>query len=162
MRIFLLRHAIAHERNRTQWPDDSRRPLTVAGKRKFRKAARGLARLLPKSALLLTSPYVRARETAGILAAVQGGRLIICPELAHGQTMRAVFELLRVRAAAAAVLVGHEPDLSRFLAAAIGAADARISFKKGGAACIKFEKRIAPGAATLQWFMTPRMLRAIR
>ena len=69
MEVFLVRHAIAHERNRKRWPDDAKRPLTPAGKQKFRKAARGLAKWLPKSAALLTSPYVRARETAEILAA---------------------------------------------------------------------------------------------
>ena len=60
------------------------------------------------------------------------------------------------------MLVGHEPDLSRFLAAALGSGKARVTFKKGGAACIEFEKRIVPGAATLHWFAPPRMLRAIR
>jgi phosphohistidine phosphatase len=105
---------------------------------------------------------VRARETAGILAAVHGGRFIDCAELGAGEATRAVFELLRVRTAAAVVIVGHEPCLSRFLAAAIGAGNARLAFKKGGAACIEFEKRIVPGAATLSWFTTPKMLRAIR
>ena len=70
MKVYLVRHAIAHERNRTRWPKDAARPLTAAGKQKFRKTARGLARLLPKSALLLTSPFVRARDTALILASV--------------------------------------------------------------------------------------------
>jgi phosphohistidine phosphatase len=161
-RVILVRHALAHERNRARWPDDSQRPLTAAGKRKFRKAARGLTRLLPKSAPVLTSPYVRARETAGILTAVHGGRFIECPELAHGESPRAVFELLRVRAGAAAILVGHEPDLGRFLAAAIGADKAQLVFKKGGAACIEFKRRVAPGTATLRWFLTPRLLRALR
>lgn len=161
-RMFLVRHAIAHERNRARWPDDSQRPLTATGKRKFRKAARGLGRLLPKSARILTSPYVRARETAGILSAIHGGRFVECPELGHGEKPQAVFELLRVRPGADVVLVGHEPDLGRFLAAALGAGSARIVFKKGGAACIEFGRRVIAGGATLQWFMTPRMLRALR
>ena len=162
MRVFLVRHAIAHERSRTRWPDDSQRPLTATGKRKFRKATRGLVRLLPKSARVLTSPYVRARETAGILSAVHGGRFVECPELAHGESPRAVFELLRVRKGAAVILVGHEPDLGKFLAAATGAGKARLELKKGGAACIEFGGRVAPGAARLRWFVTPRMLRALR
>ena len=161
-RVILVRHAIAHERNRARWPDDSQRPLTATGKRKFRKAARGLVRLLPKAAPVLTSPYVRARETAGILTAVHGGKFVECAELGHGEPPRAVLELLRVRAGAAAILVGHEPDLGKFLAVAIGADKARLEFKKGGAACIEFGRRVAPGAATLRWFLTPRMLRALR
>jgi phosphohistidine phosphatase len=161
MRVFLVRHAIAHERNRGRWPDDSRRPLTATGKRKFRKAARGLERLLPKSARILTSPFVRARETAGILAAVHGGKFVECPELAQGEPSRAVFALIRVRAAASVVLVGHEPDLGRFLSAALGAGKAQLAFKKGGAACIEFGRRVVPGGAKLLWFLTPRMLRAL-
>lgn len=162
MRVFLVRHALAHERSRTNWPDDSLRPLTATGKRKFRKVARGLARLLPKSARILTSPFVRARETAGILAAVHGGRFVDCQELAHGEQPRAVFALLRLRSGPAVVLVGHEPDLGLFLAAAIGADGARITFKKGGAACIEFAGRVGAGRATLRWMMTPQILRGLK
>lgn len=161
MLVYLVRHAIAHERSRARWPDDSQRPLTPTGKRKFRKAAKGLVRLLPKSARILTSPYVRARETAAILAAVHGGRIIECRELAHGESTRSIFELLRLRKTAALVLVGHEPDLGRFLAETIRAGDARLAFKKGGAACVEFERRVGSGAANLRWFATPRMLRAM-
>ena len=77
MDVYLVRHAIAHERNSTRWPDDALRPLTTAGMRKFRKAAAGLARCVPKTAAVFTSPFVRARETAAILAEsaqVQGRR----------------------------------------------------------------------------------------
>jgi phosphohistidine phosphatase len=162
MRVFLVRHAVAHARSRTNWPDDSLRPLTAAGKRKFRKVARGLGRLLPKSAPILTSPFVRARETAGILAAVHGGRFIDCQELAHGESPRAVFSLLRLRPGPAVVLIGHEPDLGHFLAAAIGADGARIAFKKGGAACIEFAGRVGAGRAALRWMVSPRILRGLK
>jgi phosphohistidine phosphatase len=161
VKVFLVRHAIAHERNRARWPDDSQRPLTQTGKRRFRKAARGLAPLLPRTGPILTSPYVRARDTAAILSAARGGKIIECPELAAGDATRAVFELLRVRDGAAAMLVGHEPGLSRFMAAALGTGSARFVFKKGGAACLEFRGRVAPGAAALLWMLAPRMLRAL-
>jgi phosphohistidine phosphatase len=162
MKVYLVRHAIAHERSRTHWPDDSKRELTQTGKRKFRKAARGLAPLLPRAAPILTSPFVRARATAAILAAARGGKIVECPELGAGGTPRAMFELLKVRGGDAAVLVGHEPDLGRFVAAALGGASARFAFKKGGAACLKFLGRVAPGNATLLWMLPPRVLRALR
>ena len=161
MKVFLLRHAIAHERDRKRWPDDSLRPLTAMGKRRFRRSARALARLLPDRAPILTSPFVRTRETAGILVAVHGGRYIACPELAPGEEPRALFTLLRSRPGDAAVLVGHEPDLGRFLVAALGIRGARIAFKKGGAACLEFGRRVAPGTARLHWFATPKLLRAV-
>ena len=165
MKVFLVRHAIAHARNRKRWPDDARRPLTPAGKQKFRKAARGLVKWLPKSAALLTSPYVRARETAVILAAAwRGAEPVKCAELAADRPVSAAFELLRTRKEKAVVLVGHEPYLSGFLSAALAGKEARIKieFKKGGAACIGFAARVEPGRATFRWMLPPRVLRALR
>lgn len=165
MKVFLVRHAIAHERNRTRWPDDAKRPLTPAGKQKFRKAARGLVKWLPKSAGLLTSPYVRAAETAEILAAARGGaEPVECAQLAADRPVSDGFELLRSRKEKAVVLVGHEPYLSGFLSAALAGKEARIKveFKKGGVACIEFAARVEPGRATLRWMLPPRILRALR
>lgn len=165
MEVYLVRHAIAHERSRARWPKDALRPLTPAGKQKFRKAARGLARLLPKTALLLTSPYVRARDTALILAALTNLRSPVeAPELASGKPARAAFELLRSSKRAAVVLVGHEPNLSTFLSVALAGerASLKIAFKKGGAACVEFTGGIQPGRATLRWLMPPRALRALK
>ena len=165
MKVFLVRHAVAHERSRTRWPNDSLRPLTPAGKRKFRKAARGLMTLLPKSAVLLTSPYVRARDTAAILAKVmRHSKPIECHELASGQPPEKAFELLRSRKDQTLVLVGHEPGLSNFLSAALTIEHSRlrIEFKKGGAACIDFPGRVEPARATLEWLAPPRMLRALK
>lgn len=164
MEVFLVRHAIAHERNRARWPNDAKRPLTPAGKDKFRKAARGLADLLPKSAVLLTSPFVRARDTAAILAKqLRRTKIIECRELASGASVHKVFELLRARRERAVILVGHEPNLSTLLSACLSEhARLKIDFKKGGAACIAFAARIEPGRATFRWMLPPRTLRALR
>ena len=165
MRLFLVRHAIAHERSLRKWPDDTRRPLTADGARRFRKAASGLAQLLPRDAALLTSPFTRARDTARILArSAHLHEPIECAELAAGKSVEQVFALLRTRKEAAVIVVGHEPDLSSLLSVALAAGGARlkIEFKKGGAACIEFCGRVAPGAATLEWLLPPRVLRALR
>ena len=164
MQVFLVRHAIAHERNRIRWPNDALRPLTTAGIRKFRKAAVGIAHGLPKRAVLLCSPYVRARETATILAEAIGARKPLdCAELASGEPVQQCFALLRKRKEAAVVLVGHEPNLSTFMAAALAGEPVRmkLEFKKGGAACLDFPRRIEPGEATLRWMLPPRVLRAL-
>ena len=164
MEVFLVRHAVAFERSPTRWPDDSLRTLTPAGKRKFRKAARGLAPLLPKSMVLLTSPYVRARDTTAILAkAARRGKIIVRAELASEQSVRKIFELLRSRKERAVMLVGHEPNLSSFMSMALASEQARlrIEFKKGGAACVYFPGRVEPGRATLKWMLPPRVLRAL-
>ena len=162
--VFLVRHAIAHERDRTRWPNDALRPLTAEGKKKFRKAARGLAHCLPRGAVLLTSPFTRARETAAILAAAtRGPKAVECEQLAAGAPVELAFELLRGRREKAVVLVGHEPHLSTWMSAALAGGHARlkIEFKKGGAACLDFEKRVEPGGATLRWMLPPRTLREL-
>ena len=113
---------------------------------------------------LCTAPDLPGRLEA---LRARGGKVVECPELAQGGTLRATFELLKVRGASAVVLVGHEPDLGRFLAAALfdkvsGAGTARFAFKKGGAACVEFQGRVAPGGATLLWMLPPKILRALR
>jgi phosphohistidine phosphatase len=165
MQVYLLRHAIAHERSRARWPNDALRPLTADGRRKFRKAARGLAACLPKSAALLTSPWVRARDTAAIYAEVaKRAKAIECSELTGDSAVTEVFALLRTRREKAVILVGHEPNLGHVLAAALAGPRARlaIEFRKGGAACIEFGASIEPGRATLKWMLPPRILRALR
>jgi broad specificity phosphatase PhoE len=65
--LLLVRHAIAEERG-AAWPDDDQRPLSHDGARKWKRAARGLARVVPSVDLLLTSPLTRTFQTAEILA----------------------------------------------------------------------------------------------
>src|SRR5262245_54484432 len=67
MLVVLFRHGPAGRRDASRWPDDSLRPLTERGADRTRDAARGLARMLEKAPLVITSPLVRARETADIL-----------------------------------------------------------------------------------------------
>jgi phosphohistidine phosphatase len=165
MDVYLVRHAIAHERNPDRWPDDALRPLTAAGKRRFRQVARGLASCLPKSARVLTSPYVRARETADMLVrAAKLPKPVEARELASGAATAKAFALLRAQRRKSIVLVGHEPNLSVWLSAALAGNAARldIEFKKGGAACVRFEHTVAPGRATLVWMLPPRVLRSMR
>jgi len=98
MEVILVRHAVAHERNRRSWPDDSQRPLTTEGARKFRKAAHGIGACLPSAPALLSSPYVRARETAAILGKVAKlPKASECPELAASESAQRGFVLLRTR-----------------------------------------------------------------
>ena len=66
--LYLVRHGLAEERGE-KWPDDTKRPLTEEGIVRMRKAARGLARLGVAVDVVLTSPLVRARQTADIVAA---------------------------------------------------------------------------------------------
>jgi phosphohistidine phosphatase len=161
VKLLLIRHAIAEERG-SRWPDDSLRPLTLAGERKMREVAAGIARLA-RPGLILTSPYVRARQTAEIVAAAFPGVAIeAVAALASGSHTEWF-----ARAAAAGVecvaAVGHEPMMSETLSLlCTGDEQAlRIAFKKGGAALVECAGPPGPGTATLLWFIPPAGLRAI-
>lgn len=166
MDVVVVRHAIAYERNSRRWRDDARRPLTPAGIRRFRKAALGLKRIVaPKPQRVLTSPFVRARQTAEILTAVaRWPKARACVALAFSSSPDEVIRELRKFSAKRLALVGHEPDLSRLIGVCIAKADAAVGveLKKGGAACLEFVGKPRPGGARLKWLATPRALRALR
>src|SRR5688500_17166369 len=109
MELLIVRHAPAVERGTGGYADDDR-PLTEEGEKKFRAAARGLARIFPKPDLILTSPLPRARQTAEIAAkAWGGGALTVAPPLAGG-SIRDLGALLAAHSEAERVaLFGHEP-----------------------------------------------------
>lgn len=166
MEVFIVRHAIAFERDVRRWRDDRRRPLTSEGVRKFRKAALGLKRVVAlRPQRVLTSPYLRARQTAELLTAVaRWPKARDCVALALGGSSDDVIRELRKFAGKRLAVVGHEPDLGRLISACIAKADAAvgIDLKKGGAACLEFAGKPRPGGARLKWLAAPRTLRALR
>ena len=161
MKLLLVRHGIAVPSGTPGVPD-TERALTARGVKRFRRAARGLARLSPRLSAVLTSPLVRARQTAVILADALG----------HGEPqeedalVRGRFEAIAGLLAgyppdAALALVGHEPWLSELLARLIGGADAaRVEFRKGGAALLELDGPPEQGGR-LAWALPPRVLRRI-
>ena len=162
--LYLIRHAIAHERDPARWRDDRRRPLTPEGAEKFRRGAAGLAHLVGTVDRLLTSPLVRARETAGLLHTVAGWpEPVEHAALSPGRTVAQVLAVLREQLADSIALVGHEPGLSRLLGVCIAGPDARLAcrFRKGGVACLSFRAIPRAGQATLEWLATPKLLRTL-
>lgn len=162
MDLYLIRHAIAADRDPVAWPDDARRPLTREGAKRFRQAARGLRRLVPEIDTVLSSPYVRAWETAKILASDAGWPAAIrCDALAANGPPSGVVRVVARRASATAVaLVGHEPSLSKLAAYLILGEAARpiLALKKGGIACLRVAGRPQPASATLRWVLPPKVL----
>jgi phosphohistidine phosphatase len=163
MELFLVRHAIAANRDPDRWPDDSQRPLTKEGEASFRKAARGLARVVPTVDAVLASPFPRAWRTAEILAEDGGWPAPeACEALEAGRPIGPVIEVIRERADVASVaLVGHEPDLGELASRLLtGREDVvAIEMKKGGVACLGVDD--LDGAAVLRWLAPPRILRAL-
>lgn len=167
MHLYLVRHAIAADQDLRRWPDDRQRPLTAAGRRRFRRGADSLAAVIESAGKvdrLITSPLLRARQTAAILHRAGLPPPVEESVLAPGRTAARVLAVLRAHEAQSLVLVGHEPDLGRLLAVCIAGADAKLSlrFRKGGAACLSFAGAPRVGEATLEWLLPPKALRALR
>jgi phosphohistidine phosphatase len=164
MDVYLVRHAIAENRDPALWPDDSLRTLTEDGERRFRKAARGLARL-PKPEIVLASPFARAWRTAEILheeAAWPAPEA--CHEIEAGRSAKvALAPLARAASRAIVAMVGHEPNLSELASLLLAGHDqvVQIQMKKGGAAGLRIDGRPRPASATLLWLLTPALLRAV-
>jgi phosphohistidine phosphatase len=161
--LYLVRHAVAEERG-AAWPDDSQRPLTADGIRKWRKQAAGLAAIDARPDVVLTSAFVRARHTADLLAAAWSKKpeVIEIAALQPGHKVRDVARALEPYAAHASVaLVGHEPGLGELAALLVGFKTAP-EFKKGGVARVDVALLPPPpGSGTLAWWLTPRLLRSL-
>lgn len=162
MELLIFRHGIAEDSGPDG--DDASRRLTDDGAQKTRQAAHGLTRFATRPHVLLTSPLVRARQTAAIVGDVFGLTAIVMKSLAYGPA-DAVIADLRHRREPCVMIVGHEPTLSR-VAGMLCTGDEGIDFlqlKKAG--CISLDAPIsdqrAPGGAKLLWLATPKMLRTI-
>jgi phosphohistidine phosphatase len=159
MRLLIIRHAIAVDRETTDVPDEDR-PLTRRGIRRFRSAARGLAGMLPRPDMIFTSPLLRARQTARIAArAWKGPDPVEAVSLAGGDFEEVAETVAGFPDEALVVLVGHEPQVSQMVARLVGGAEpGRLVFKKGGAALLDVPGRLEEGG-TLLFFLPPRLLR---
>jgi len=152
-----VRHAIAEERG-PRWPDDAKRPLTATGIERFREVAAGLRAIETRIDLVLTSPLVRARQTADMLAAALDPHppVEVSDALAPGATPRALAAALSRAKRSRIACVGHEPDLGQLAAHYVGASRP-LEFKKGGICRIDLDAPAGPGL--LVWFGPPRLLR---
>ena len=160
--LYLVRHAIAAERGE-DWPDDDKRPLTERGVSRFKEVVAGLASLGVEVDEIFTSPLVRAKQTADLLAAGLKGKanVKILDALSPGHTPAAVLaQLSRAAKRRRLMLVGHEPDLGELAAHLIGSGRA-LPFKKGGVCRIEVESLTSRRPAALAWFMQPKMLRKL-
>jgi phosphohistidine phosphatase len=163
MQLVLIRHARAEER--VLFKRDRTRALTQDGQRRMRKAARGLHALLPGLTQIATSPLLRARQTAEIVAAVYTGiDTVSLPALSPGVAPRAVLAWLRAQPVDATLaLVGHEPDLGLLAGWLLtGKNSGFVQFKKGAAALIEFSGAPAAGKGTLVWLLTAAQLAELK
>lgn len=164
MKVLLIRHGEAGEPNRGQ--DDLLRPLTTEGITQFARHARALRALLPTLDAIYTSPLTRAQQTAEILATCYGGPAAVVMEtLAPPHSPQALLATMQQRhpnPVELIALVGHEPNLGLFGTWLLAGATHRcLPLKKGGACLIQCKEGWSVGHSTLEWLMSPDILRRL-
>ena len=154
--LYLVRHA--HAGDATRWTgDDARRPLTAKGTMQADRLARHLAALRVDIDMVLSSPKVRARETAEPIAQALGMEARIDARLGGGLTILGLEELLAdVGDPARALLVGHDLDFSDLVADLAGSTS--VPMRKGSLARLDGIRPLREGGAILRWLIPPDAL----
>lgn len=165
MDIAVIRHAIAHDRDPSLWPDDALRPLAEQGVLRFRRAAFGLTHTGLQIDRTFSSPWLRAWQTAELLSRETGWPAPEeLPALAGDHSAEDVLPALSdVGADGTIAIVGHEPMLSELIAHMVNGNQRGETFlmRKGAAALVSFTGAAEPGAGQLQWLIQPRLLRKL-
>lgn len=165
MQLYFLRHGKAGDKAEWSGPDEQR-PLTDEGREEMRAVARGLRRLGLTLDALLSSPLVRARQTADDVAEALGLVVTEARELAPGCDLDRLAAALRpVRSANAVMVVGHEPDFSALVGEIIGkrGAMAEVELRKGACCRVDVSGALSHGDAlaghgALVWLLPPKVL----
>jgi phosphohistidine phosphatase len=164
--LYLMRHGIAVA-DGAEIHSDSERPLTPKGAKRLRRAVCGLAKLDIVFSSVLTSPLLRARQTAEIVAQSLGleTKLEEVSELAPGSSVEQLIAgLARFRHQEDVLLVGHEPLLSQlasFLLLGKSKPNLNMRFRKGGLCCIEIDHLPLTNPGLLHWHLTPKQLRLL-
>lgn len=166
MKLIIFRHGLAMEREEAieKKMADSLRPLVPRGKDRTKKMAKFLKNLEPEVDLIVSSPYVRAMETAEIIRGVFKTVEIVesvelvpsSPPMAFAQWMKA-----RLRNETTLVIVGHEPQLSTLATWLLaGGQQTFFDLKKSGIICLELEnfEDIGPKTAELSWMTSPKLV----
>jgi len=163
MEIYILRHGIAVDRGTPGYKKDGDRPLTEDGVQKIRQVAEAMLAMELKFDLILSSPYVRAAETAKIVAGELDEEVTFTEFLLPDGNPLELIREINDNKPQSVLLVGHEPDLSRLISLLIsGDSEAAIELKKGGLSKLTAEKLMFGPCATLHWLLTPKQLRSLR
>jgi phosphohistidine phosphatase len=170
MNLLVIRHALAMDKEDFQQlapdpshADDRLRPLTSQGFKKMHKGVLGLKKVFDGVEVLLSSPLVRAVQTAEIVIDAYGIESFLQTEtLTPGADLDDFFAYAQTLRQSNLTLVGHEPHLSGLIAYALTGKPGSIGeLRKGGACLIEFPHGLKPGEGHLQWWLTSRQLRRL-
>ena len=163
MKLYILRHGIAVEPGTPGYAKDADRPLTPEGERKLRQIAEAMEALELSFDLILASPYLRARQTAEIIAEALKARkkLELSDSLTPGGSVKKLVELLnRLQLSPESVLlVGHEPYLSGLISLLVSGKETfAVVLKKGGLCKLSTDFLQHGRCAALEWLLTPKQM----
>lgn len=163
MQIYILRHAIAVPRGTTGYPGDDR-PLTDEGIAKMTEGAKGIKLVCGGFDVIVTSPLIRAHDTAKITAEAVGYNkdIIVTDYLLPGAPQRNLFSLLgKYSDMEKILLVGHEPHLGYLASSLLGINESAVEFKKGGLCRIDVDDIPVKKPGKIIYLLQPKELRMI-
>jgi phosphohistidine phosphatase len=159
LELYIIRHGLAG----TSLDDeamDQERPLTKKGKAKMKEIAKGLKEMKIGFDIVLTSPLLRAKESAEILNAYCGNSKkvsitdLLSPEASYNNLIKF---LNKLKGSEKVAIVGHEPFLSGFASFCLSKNKSSLmNLKKGGVLMLEIDKVIKPGRCVLSWLMEPK------
>jgi len=161
MDIYFLRHGLAGQHGDPKYKDDSLRPLTVDGQEKMCRAVLGMQILNLEFDAILSSPYLRARQTAEIVARtynIKNNEIYLTTHLLPPASVKDLIKEARrlFPKSKNLLFVGHEPHLTEMISSLLGCdGTLGIDFKKGGLCCLSLQQ----GSPRLNWLLTPSQLR---
>jgi phosphohistidine phosphatase len=165
MKLYLVRHATATERVGGAIRTDADRPLIDEGRKEAQIVAQAIRKMGVKGDAFVTSPLVRARQTAEIFSEVFGGKdkLHFAEALAPGGSVGELYkELKGIKRADEIFLFGHMPDMTNLAATLLWCGDDfDMPFKKAGVCRIDIYDLPPTSPGTLKWFMTPKMAHSL-
>jgi len=161
MKLYFLRHGEAASANGITIKSDAERPLTKEGIEILKIQGKAFEKLNIQPDIIWTSPLVRARQTAEVVAKQLDleDRIVETPKLACGAGLDSIREIVDTKPhVQSAMFVGHEPDFSTIIGKLIARSGATVEMKKGGIALVETEFPILAGAGVLMWLLTPKVI----
>lgn len=158
MQLFIVRHAYAGQRGDPRYPNDDLRPLTGKGRKRFARLIKKLARRGFAPTLVATSPLVRCRQTADVIAARLDleDRVVELDALRPDSQLDELVAWTNQQSSDVVAWVGHSPDVEQMAAGLLGARDGAVRFAKGAVAAVDFDGEVALDGGELAWLATPK------
>jgi len=158
MQLYLLRHGIAEDARPGQ--SDADRALTPEGIKRLREILKRARTAGVAPSVIMTSPYLRARQTAELAKEILGFKDELTPSsklTPMASPLETWTEVRTLRKEPAVLLAGHEPHMSMFMSFLLGTPELRVDFKKGAMVRIELLEHGVQPRGVLKWMMAPKL-----